>query len=193
MIYRHCSEVQKNLAYTYIGDRQHSLESGGLKINQYGVVAHSLEIKGLRSTFFHRKTLQNLLCLCKKKTQVVFFVFPFVFSFYPYECQCPGLCRPLFSEERYTTYYEYSTQMWSTVSTPQAAAKLKCIYCIFERQKLSSSSFLQRSIKTMPLGNSHLHTCLQEKRILYASHRISKCQLNMNRQFGTICGLILLI
>ena len=85
--------------------------------------------------------LQNLLCLCKKKTQVVFFVFPFVFSFYPYECQCPGLYRPLFSEERYKTYYEYSTQMWSTVSTPQAAAKLKCIYCIFERQKLFSSSF----------------------------------------------------
>ena len=36
---------------------------------------HSSEKTGLRSTFWPRETLQNLLCLWKKKTQVVFFVF----------------------------------------------------------------------------------------------------------------------
>ena len=36
--------------------------------------------------------LQNLLCLCKKKTHVVFFVFHLEqLSFSPYEC--PGLCH----------------------------------------------------------------------------------------------------
>ena len=36
--------------------------------------------------------LQNLLCLWKKKTHVVFFIFHLEqLSFFPYEC--PGLCR----------------------------------------------------------------------------------------------------
>ena len=39
--------------------------------------AHSSEKRGLRSTFWPREMLQNLLCLWKKKTQVVFFVFHF--------------------------------------------------------------------------------------------------------------------
>ena len=38
---------------------------------------HSSEKRALRSTFWPRETLQNLLCLCKKKTQVVFFRFSF--------------------------------------------------------------------------------------------------------------------
>ena len=38
---------------------------------------HSSEKTGLRSTFWPRETLQNLLCLCKKKTPVVFFIFHF--------------------------------------------------------------------------------------------------------------------
>ena len=36
--------------------------------------------------------LQNLLCLWKKKTHVVFFIFDLEqLSFFPHEC--PGLCR----------------------------------------------------------------------------------------------------
>ena len=33
---------------------------------------HSSEKRGLRSTFCPRKMLQNMLCLCKRKTHVVF-------------------------------------------------------------------------------------------------------------------------
>ena len=39
------------------------------------ILIHSSEKTGLRSTFWPRETLQNLLCLWKKKTQAVFFVF----------------------------------------------------------------------------------------------------------------------
>ena len=47
-----------------------------------GSVGHSSERRGLRSTFWLREMLHNLLCLCEKKTQVFFFHFSF-----------PGLCQ----------------------------------------------------------------------------------------------------
>ena len=43
----------------------------------HGKVEHSSEKRGLNSIFWPRETLQNLLCLCKKKTPVVFFIFHF--------------------------------------------------------------------------------------------------------------------
>ena len=43
----------------------------------YLVMFHSSEKRGLRSTFWPRETLQILLCLWKKKTQLVFFIFHF--------------------------------------------------------------------------------------------------------------------
>ena len=55
------------------------------------ILIHSSEKTGLRSTVWPRETLQNLLCLCKKKTTVVFsFFISSKFEFYLYEC--PGLC-----------------------------------------------------------------------------------------------------
>ena len=41
----------------------------------HATLTHSSEKTGLRPTYWPRKMLQNLLCLWKKKTQVVFFVF----------------------------------------------------------------------------------------------------------------------
>ena len=43
----------------------------------HSLYVHLSKIKGLRSTFFPRKILQNLLCLCKKKTDVFFFILHF--------------------------------------------------------------------------------------------------------------------
>ena len=41
-------------------------------------ISHSSEIRGLRSTYCYRETLQNLPYFCKKKSHVEFFVFHFV-------------------------------------------------------------------------------------------------------------------
>ena len=54
------------------------------------IIAHSSEIRGLRSTKCSSETLQNLLYFLYKKTHVVFFI-SCNFIFLPYEC--PGLCR----------------------------------------------------------------------------------------------------
>ena len=54
-------------------------------ISQKNIKIHSSEKTGFCSTFWPRETLQNLPCLCKKETQVVFFLF-FIssnFEFYP--------------------------------------------------------------------------------------------------------------
>ena len=51
---------------------------------QRPIKVHSWEIKGFWSTWPTREMLQNLLCLWKKKTHVVFFVFHFKqLSFFP--------------------------------------------------------------------------------------------------------------
>ena len=45
---------------------------------KYSITNHSSEIRGLRSTKYSSKTLQNLLYFMYKKTHIVFFVFHFV-------------------------------------------------------------------------------------------------------------------
>ena len=53
---------------------------------------NSSEIRGLGSTFCPREMLQNLQCLCKKKSQVAFFIFHFEQLWVlPYEC--PDVCQ----------------------------------------------------------------------------------------------------
>ena len=61
-------------------------------IEKSPIKAHSSEKRGLHSTFWPIEMLQNLLCLCKKKTQVVFFVFHFKQIWVlPYEW--PRICQ----------------------------------------------------------------------------------------------------
>ena len=56
-------------------------------IEKSPIKAHSSEKIDLHSTFWPIEMLQNLLCLCKKKTQVVFLVFHFKQIWVlPYEC-----------------------------------------------------------------------------------------------------------
>ena len=79
-------------------------------------LVHSSEIKGLHSTFCSREMLQNLLCLCKKKPQVGFFLYIISsnFEFYLMNALVFVIslgkkvdCKPLFSEECVNIVYYY--------------------------------------------------------------------------------------
>ena len=61
------------------------------------LVNHSLEKEGLHSMKMSNQTLQNLLCLWKKKTNVVFFVFSFRATLlFPLSISWSMLCRHRF-------------------------------------------------------------------------------------------------
>ena len=79
--------------------------------------------------------LQNLLCLWKKKTHVVFFVFHLEqFSFSPYKC--PGLCRHIVQFLRYNQLTNI-TRNFNCVTFVFAEVHL------LDRSKLNISSFLK--------------------------------------------------
>ena len=59
--------------------------------------------------------LQNLLCLWKKKTHVVFFIFHLEqLSFSPYEC--PGLCRHRFVKSMMFNYSYFDKSILNVYS-----------------------------------------------------------------------------
>ena len=69
------------IGFTILDVKNYELAKTSGEMSQvisYTISVHSSEIRGLRSTKFSSKTLQNLLYFMYKKTHVVFFVFLFM-------------------------------------------------------------------------------------------------------------------
>ena len=82
---------------------------------------HTSKKRGLRSSFWPPKMLQNLPYLWKKKTHIVFFVFHLE-QLWVLPYKCPGLCRhPLFFE----VWYQPDSTNSKVRFTPAAHSKLK--------------------------------------------------------------------
>ena len=82
----------------------------------FGLQTHSSEIKGSWSTLKPREMLQNLLCLWKKKTHVVFFIFHL--------------------EQLFTLWMPWSMSTWSIENK-----KITIRLALFRKKKLSDKLF----------------------------------------------------
>ena len=125
--------------------------------------------------------LQNLLCLQKKTTQVIVFVFHLKqLSFFPYEC--PGLCRPMMEGQKVVSHKLFPLLPYQPVinrakinrNTPYLS--LHNFYCTF--LLLSELCVVQCSIQvnydfTMQkfnIGNTtviFIKVCMQDVYILF--------------------------
>ena len=76
------------------------------------LASHTSIKRGLRSTFWPPKMLQNLSYLWKKKTRVVFFVFHLE-QLWVLPYKCPGLCRQILKHVGGSKSWAQTSLFWS--------------------------------------------------------------------------------
>ena len=114
---------------------------------------------GYDSTFWYREIIQNLLCLCKKKTQVVFsFFISSYFEFSPYEC--PEGLKWKMKKTTWVFFLHKNSKFWSISIGQKVERKpLFSEECMDSNFFLSISSLTPMNSKRMDAHHLKIYTC----------------------------------